>query len=98
MLTVLTCLVAQVVEHLFGAEVLTGDLLGVHEALTHGKKLMLAHLNHLCELTFLLVKTSILLLLFSKFRCGVKEKLEVLRVSPSLKHVNLSEQLLLLLL
>ena len=36
MLTVLSSLVSQIIEHLFGAEVLTSDFLGVHESLANG--------------------------------------------------------------
>ena len=52
---VLSSLVAQVVEHLFGAEVLAGHLLCVHEALANREELMLVELNHAGQLTLFLV-------------------------------------------
>ena len=77
-ITVLSGLITEVVEHLLGAEVLTSDLLGVHEALADGKELMLAHLDHLRQFAFLLIEPSVLLLLLAKLGCGIEEELEVL--------------------
>ena len=55
MITVLSGLIAKIIEHLLGSEVLASNLLGVHEALTDGKELMLAHLDHLRQFAFLLI-------------------------------------------
>ena len=73
MLTVLSCFVAQIIEHLFRSEIITSDFLGVHETLTSRQKLVLAHFNHLCKFTLFFVEASILLLLFTQLRGGIKE-------------------------
>lgn len=91
MLTVLPGLISQVVEHLFGSKVLTGNFLSVHQALAHGKKLVFTHLNHLSQLALFLVEACVLLLLLAQLGGGVKQKLEVLGVSTVLKQVNLGE-------
>ena len=71
-LTVLSGLIAQVVEHLLGAQVLTSNFLGVHESLSGGEQLVLAHLNHLGQFALFLVQTSVLLLLLSQLTSGVE--------------------------
>ena len=78
MITVLSGLIAEIVEHLLGSEVLTSNLLGVHETLANGKELMLAHLDHLRQFAFLFIESSILLLLLAELGCGIEEELEVL--------------------
>lgn len=77
MVTVLARLVPQVVEHLLGAEVLTGCLLGVHQALPDRQKLVLVHLDHLSQLPLFFIQAGILLLLLAKLRSGIQQLLEV---------------------
>jgi hypothetical protein len=72
-ITVLAGLVTEVVQHLLGAEVLTSDFLGVHEALPYRQKLVLAHLYHLSEFALLFIEASVLLLLLSKLGGSVEE-------------------------
>ena len=89
--TVLARLIAEVVQHLLRAQVLASNLLGVHEALPNGEQLMFAHFDHLGQLAFFFVQTSVLLLLLSQLRGGVEQLLEVCRVSPILEHVDLRQ-------
>ena len=77
MLAILSGLIAQVVEHLLRAKVLTSDFLCIHQSLSHREELMLAHFDHLGQFTLFLVQARILLLLLSQFRCGIEQKLEV---------------------
>lgn len=88
---VLSGLIAKVVEHLFGTQVLTSNFLGVHQSLSGREQLMLAHLNHLGQFALFLVETSILLLLLSQLGGGVEQKLEVLRVTTTLEKVDLCQ-------
>ena len=98
MLAVLPRLVPQVVQHLFGAEIFPGDLLGVHKSLSHRQKLVLGHFDHLGQFSFFFVEASVLLLLFSQLRGGIKQELEILRIASVFEEVDLGEQLLFLLL
>lgn len=66
MLTVLPGFVPQIVKHLLGAKVFASNFLGIHKALADGKKLMLAHFNHLTELALFLVEAGILLLFLTQ--------------------------------
>jgi len=50
---------------------------------------MLTHLNHLSQFTLFLIEPRVLFLLFSQLRCGIEQELEVLRVTPILKQVDL---------
>ena len=77
-ITVLSGLISQIIKHLLGSEVLTSNLLGVHEALADGEELMLAHLDHLRQFAFFLIEPGILLLLLAELGCGIEEELEVL--------------------
>lgn len=89
MLAVLACLISQVVQHLLRTEVLTGYLLGVHKPLAYRQELVLIHFNHLRQLTLLLIQACVLLLFLSELRCGVQQQLEVLRITTTLKKVDL---------
>lgn len=88
---VLSRLVAQVVEHLFGTQVLPGHFLGVHEALSNREELMLVELNHAGQLTFFLVQTCVILLLFAELRGGLEECLEIGLVTLVLEEVDLRQ-------
>ena len=66
MITVLSGLISQIVEHLLGSEVLASNFLGIHEALTDGEQLVLAHLDHLRQFAFFLIEPSILFLLLAE--------------------------------
>lgn len=88
---VLSRLVAKVVEHLLGAEVLTGHLLGVHEALSDREELMLVELNHAGQLALFLVQTGVVLLLFAELGGGLEKCLEIGLVTLVLEQVDLSE-------
>ena len=59
---------------------------------------MLAHFDHLRQLTFFFVKASVLFLLLSELGGCIKKLLEVLRISSVLEKVDFGQQLLLLLL
>ena len=78
MITVLSRLISQIVKHLLWSEILTSNLLSVHEALADGKELMLAHLDHLRQFAFFLIEPCILLLLLAELGCRIEEELEVL--------------------
>lgn len=52
---------------------------------------MLAHFDHLSQLTFLFVEASVLLLLFTQLGGGVEQLLEVCRVPTVLEHVDLRQ-------
>lgn len=97
-LSVLAGLISQIVQHLLWTEILTSDLLSVHQALSHGKELVFTHFNVLGQLTLLLIESSILLLLFSELGGGLEESLEIVGVSPVLEEGDLGEQLFLFLL
>ena len=59
---------------------------------------MLTHLNHLTKLPLFLVESGIVLLLFSKLWGGLKQCLEISRVTPVFEEVDLGQKLLFLLL
>ena len=88
---VLSCLVAQVVQHLFGTQVLTGHFLGVHEALSHREELMLVEFDHAGQLAFFLVQTCVVLLLFAELGGGLEESLEIGLVTLVLEEVDLRQ-------
>ena len=88
---VLSRLVPQVVEHLLGAQVLSGHFLRIHETLSYREELMLVELNHGSQLTFFLVQTGVILLLLAELGSGFKESLEIGLVALVLEKIDLRQ-------
>ena len=88
-LTVLAGLVAQVVKHLFWADVFARKFLLVQQALASRQHLILNNFDGLREFALLLAELGVLFLLFAQLRGSLKQGLEVFTLSLVFKQVNL---------
>jgi len=88
-LSVLSCLISKVLEHLVRAKVLARHLLDVHHTLLDGEHLLLIELDHVSKFSLLLVQLGILLLLLSKLGGGFKKCMEIFFVALVFEKIDL---------